>query len=60
MGHRSIDTTMLYAQLYDETLYLQFRDVMSQMESIAVEDWPQPQIALPIVAEGRRIATLEA
>ncbi len=52
MGHRSIDTTMIYAQIYDETLYAQFRDAMSQMESIAVEDWPQPRIRLPVLAEG--------
>jgi site-specific recombinase XerD len=59
MGHRSINTTMLYAQIYDETLHAQFRDAMSDIESIAVEDWPQPQIALPILVEGRRIATGE-
>jgi site-specific recombinase XerD len=52
LGHRSIDTTLLYAQLYDETVHAQFRDAMVQMESIAVEDWPQPQIALPVLVEG--------
>ena len=52
LGHRSIDTTLLYAQLYDETVHAQFRDAMLQTESIAVEDWPQPQIALPVLAEG--------
>jgi integrase len=59
MGHRSINTTLIYAQLYDETLHAQFRDAMSQLESIAVEDWPQPQIALPALAEGRGTASLE-
>ena len=59
MGHRSINTTMIYAQIYDETLQAQFRDAMSQMESIAVVDWPQPRIALPVLAEGRAIATME-
>ena len=56
IGHRSINTTMIYAQLYDETLHAQFRDAMSQMESIVVEDWPQPRIALPILAEGGGLA----
>jgi site-specific recombinase XerD len=51
MGHRSVDTTLLYAQLYDETVHAQFMAAMAEVDSIAVEEWPQPQIALPVMAE---------
>jgi site-specific recombinase XerD len=42
LGHRSIDTTMLYARLYDETVHAQFREATAEFESIAVEEQPQP------------------
>ena len=39
LGHQNLDTTQLYARIYDETLYKQFRAAMSHLEAIAVEDW---------------------
>jgi hypothetical protein len=40
----------LYARLYDETVHAQFREATAAFESIAVEEWPQPQIAPPVLA----------
>ena len=40
LGHQRLDTTQLYAQIYDETLYQQFKEAMARLEAIAVEDWP--------------------
>jgi integrase/recombinase XerC len=40
LGHQNLRTTQLYAQIYDETLYRQFKDAMSSLEAIEVSDWP--------------------
>jgi integrase/recombinase XerD len=41
LGHQRLDTTQIYARIHDETLYCQFRDAVSSLEAIAVEEWPQ-------------------
>ena len=40
MGHQSIDKTMIYARIHDETVQAQFTSAMAQIESAAVTDWP--------------------
>jgi integrase/recombinase XerD len=37
LGHKRLDTTQVYARVYDETLYQQFQDAMSRLESIDIE-----------------------
>lgn len=41
LGHQHLNTTQIYAQIYDETLYNQFRATMGALEAIAMVDWPQ-------------------
>ena len=40
LGHQSIDKTMIYARVHDETVQIQFTSAMAQIESTAVADWP--------------------
>jgi integrase/recombinase XerD len=40
LGHQHLNTTQIYARIYDETLYEQFKTAMSRLEAIAVVDWP--------------------
>jgi integrase len=40
LGHQHLDTTQIYAHLYDNVLYHQFKEAMSQIEGVAVELWP--------------------
>ena len=35
-----LTTTQIYARIYDETLYRQFREAISQLEASPVGDWP--------------------
>ena len=37
LGHKRLDTTQVYARVYDETLYQQFQDAMSRLEIIDIE-----------------------
>jgi integrase/recombinase XerD len=43
LGHKHLNTTQCYAQVYDETLYVQFQAAISRLESIPIEDWPLPE-----------------
>jgi hypothetical protein len=43
LGHQRLDTTQLYARVYDETLYQQFKAAMSHLEAIEVDAWPSPE-----------------
>jgi integrase/recombinase XerD len=53
LGHQNLRTTQLYAQIYDETLYRQFKDAMSSLDAIAVSDWPLPETEItPCVEVG--------
>ncbi len=40
LGHEQLNTTQIYARLYDETLYRQFKEAISHLEAIPVADWP--------------------
>jgi site-specific recombinase XerD len=51
LGHQNLGTTQLYARIYDETLYAQFKAAMSRLEAIAVEDWPGAGVAQPQFVE---------
>lgn len=51
LGHQHLSTTQLYARIYDETLYRQFKSAMSSLEAIEVSDWPQPEIDITISVE---------
>lgn len=44
LGHRRLNTTQIYARIYDETLYEQFKAAMARLEAIEVEDWPGVEI----------------
>ena len=41
LGHQHINQTLLYARVYDETVYAQFTAAMHEVEAIRVADWPQ-------------------
>jgi hypothetical protein len=59
LGHEHLDTTQIYARIYDETLYRQFKAAISSLEAIAVEDWPgaQPvQREQMVVADAHRVS----
>ena len=51
LGHQYLNTTQVYARIYDETLYEQFKAAMSRLEAIAVDDWPGVDIGKPALAE---------
>ncbi len=42
LGHQDLNTTLIYAQVYDETLNQQFQTAMRALEAIPVDEWPQP------------------
>ena len=46
-------TAQIYARIYDQTLYEQFKTAMSRLEAIAVDDWPGVDISVPVLAENR-------
>ena len=37
LGHQNLNTTQIYARVYDETLYQQFQDAMSRLETKVLE-----------------------
>jgi integrase/recombinase XerD len=51
LGHQHLNTTQIYARIYDETLYEQFKTAMSRLEAIAVDDWPGVDVGEPAFAE---------
>jgi hypothetical protein len=42
MTHEREGEARLYARVYDETLYQQFKIAMSRLEAIEVDAWPSP------------------
>jgi hypothetical protein len=55
LGHQGLNTTQVYARMYDETLYEQFKTAMSRLEAIAVDDWPGVDISVPVLTENRTV-----
>jgi integrase/recombinase XerD len=53
LGHQYLNTTQVYARIYDETLYEQFETAMSRLEAIAVDDWPGIDVSPPVLTENR-------
>ena len=53
LGHQRLNTPQIYACIYDETLYEQFKDAMSRLESVAENEWPHVKAReqLPVEAE---------
>ncbi len=53
LGHQRLKTPQIYACINDETLYGQFKDAMSRLESVAENEWPHVKTGeqLPIEAE---------
>ncbi len=51
LGHQYLNITQVYARIYDETLYEQFRTAMSHLEAIAVDDWPDVDVSEPAFAQ---------
>jgi len=51
LGHQNLNTTQLYARVYDETLYRQFKEAMTRLEAIEVNDWPGTETSQPVSTE---------
>lgn len=51
LGHQYLDTTQVYARIYDETLYQQFKEAMARLEAIEVDNWPGVDIRETLGAE---------
>lgn len=48
LGHRYLNSTQIYARVYDETVRSHFEAVMARIEGIPLDDWLQ-NLALPAV-----------
>jgi site-specific recombinase XerD len=46
LGHQDINTTLIYARVFDETVRHQFAAAMAQIEAIAVAQWPTASITI--------------
>jgi len=46
LGHQDINTTLIYARVFDKTVHRQFAAAMAQVEGIAVPDWPTAPITI--------------
>jgi hypothetical protein len=51
LGHEHLNATQIYARLYDQTLYRQFREATARLEGLAADNWPQPLVSDPVRAE---------
>jgi len=46
LGHQDINTTLIYARVFDDTVRQQFATAMAQVEALAVLDWPTAPITI--------------
>ena len=51
LGHKHLNTTQIYARIYDKTLYRQFQEATARLEGLAVDGWPQTNTGAPLRAE---------
>jgi integrase/recombinase XerD len=51
LGHEHLNTTQIYARIYDETLYRQFREATARLEGLATSGWLQTIATAPDPAE---------
>lgn len=47
LGHRYLNSTQIYARVYDRTVQDHFESATASLEAIPVDDWPHP-IASPV------------
>jgi site-specific recombinase XerD len=47
LGHRYLNSTQIYARVYDRTVQDHFESATANLEAIPVDDWPHP-IASPV------------
>lgn len=59
LGHQHLNITLLYARIYDETLYEQFKTAMSQLEAIPVDDWPNGATLVEAEQDGQTAGVSE-
>ena len=59
LGHQHLNTTQIYARIYDQTLYRQFREATARLENLAVDEWPQTITGAPVRAEKEAAEALD-
>jgi len=47
LGHRYLNSTQIYARVYDKTVQDHFQSAMERIEGTLIDDWPQP-LTLPV------------
>jgi site-specific recombinase XerD len=51
LGHQHLNTTQIYARIYDQTLYRQFREATARLDGLAASEWQQMIRTAPVEAE---------
>jgi len=51
LGHQLLNPTHIYAQIYDQTLYRQFRETIARQERFADDAWSQTRTGPTVRAE---------
>jgi hypothetical protein len=46
-----LNTTQVYARIYDQTLYRQFREATARLDGLAASEWQQMIRTAPVEAE---------
>jgi hypothetical protein len=51
LGHQHLNTAQIYAWIYDQTLYRQFREAPAKLEDLVNDEWPQTRTRIPVREE---------